>query len=520
MSNLENKALDYLDGVASDNGLNGAPNTWPTPQPLTAKIESEDYPLDALPEILRAAVEEVRAFVQAPVAMVAASALSAVSLAVQALYDVERASGLSSPVAVWPLTIADSGERKSTCDGFFTKGIKEFEAIKEEEFKPIIKKFKSDLAAWDCEQEGLLSAIKQASKDNKPDASKKIAELKSTLEQHQQNEPLPPRVPRLTYSDITPEELAFKLANGWPSAGIVSAEAGIVFGSHGMKSDSAMKNLAQLNALWDGGDLQVDRRTSESFVVRGARLTMALMVQEATLRTFFDKSGTLARGTGFMARFLISWPESTQGQRPFSEPPKNWPCLDVFNKRVRMLLAQPVPINEGGALKPLMLTFTPAAKTLWINYHDAIEAQLSGGGALFDVRDVASKTADNAARLAALFHVFDGGDGAISADAFSRASQVAVWHLSESRRFFGELAVPQHMADAARLERWMLDHCRREKTSCVNRRVAQKSSTVRNGDRLTAAITELADLDRVRLVKEGKKLFIWLNPEILKEAGL
>lgn len=60
----------------------------------------------------------------------------------------------------------------------------------------------------------------------------------------------------------------------------------------------------------------------------------------------------------------------------------------------------------------------PEAKTAWIAYHDAVEGELASGGELFDVRDVASKSADNATRLAALFHVFEGGLGAISTDAF------------------------------------------------------------------------------------------------------
>ncbi len=33
-----------------------------------------------------------------------------------------------------------------------------------------------------------------------------------------------------------------------------------------------------------------------------------------------DVSGALARGTGFLARFLVAWPESTQGHRPYSDP--------------------------------------------------------------------------------------------------------------------------------------------------------------------------------------------------------
>jgi len=46
-------------------------------------------------------------------------------------------------------------------------------------------------------------------------------------------------------------------------------------------------------------------------------------------------------------------------------------------------------------------------KAAWILFHDAIESELCSGGELYDVRDVASKTADNAVRIAALFQVFE-----------------------------------------------------------------------------------------------------------------
>lgn len=492
---------------------------WQTPQPLAPKVEAEDYPLASLPDTIRAAVEEVQAFVKSPVAMVAASALSAVSLATQALYDAERAQGLQSPIGLFMLTLGDSGERKSTCDTKFTQAIKAYENEQAEVYKPIVKQFNASLATWNAEREGLLSEIKTNSKKTSPDTANKQAGLRHDMEQHELNEPTPPRVPRLTYSDVTPEELAYKLAFQYPTAGITSAEAGIVFGSHGMKSDSAMKNLAQLNTLWDGGDLQIDRRTSDSFTVCGARLTMALMIQEATLRAFFEKSGQLARGTGFMARFLVSMPESTQGQRPFSEPPLNYPCLDAFNNRITAMLNQPVPMDDNGALSPLLLTLTPEAKAAWIKYHDAIESELVSGGALFDVRDVASKSADNAVRLAALFHVFEGGIGAISEDAFSRASEVAIWHLSESLRFFGDLAAPQNMADAARLDKWIIEHCKREKTHCIKRRDIQREGAIRDGARLDAAIKELIELDRIRIEKDGKQIFIWINPALMTEGG-
>ena len=494
-------------------GNTNAP-AWPIPQPLTAKIEAEPYPIDALPDTILAAVEEVGGFVKAPVPLVASSAIAALSLAIQAHYDVERAINLHGPVSTFTLVIAESGERKSTCDGFFTKAIRDYESAQAEAAKPFVKDCNAAIESWEAKRSGIKDKIRQLAKEKKP-----TAELEEDLRALGNKKPVPPRITRLIYGDVTPEELAFKLAMVWPSGGVVSAEAGVVFGSHGMGSDSVTRNLARLNVLWDGGDLPIDRRTTESFTVRGARLTMGLQVQSATLLSFFEKSGALARGTGFLARFLISWPESTQGNRPFTEAPEHWPNLSAFNRRITAILKQRVPIDENGSLTPLMLTLTPEAKAAWIKYHDAIEAELASGGELFDVRDVASKSADNATRLATLFHVFEGGLGAISADAFERASRIAIWHLSESRRFFGELALPAEMVHTARLDGWLIEHCKRERTQCVARRDAQRQGAVRDGARLDVAIRELVSLDRIQLRKDGKQLSIWVNPALLAEGG-
>ena len=312
---------------------------------MTAKIEAEPYLIDALPDTIRAAVEEVGGFVKAPVPLVASSAIAALSLAIQAHYDVERASKLHSPVSTFTLVIAESGERKSTCDGFFTKAIRDYESAQVEAAKPLVKDYNAAFESWEAKRSGIKDKIRQLAKEKKP-----TAELESDLRGLEHNKPEPPRITRLIYGDVTPEELAFKLAMVWPSGGVVSAEAGVVFGSHGMGSDSVTRNLARLNVLWDGGDLPIDRRTTESFTVRGARLTMGLQVQSATLLSFFEKSGALARGTGFLARFLIAWPESTQGNRPFTEAPEHWPSLAAFNRRITEILNLPVSINDDGAL--------------------------------------------------------------------------------------------------------------------------------------------------------------------------
>lgn len=292
-----------------------------------------------------------------------------------------------------------------------------------------------------------------------------------------------------------------------------------MFGSHGMGADSVMRNLSMLNQLWDGCHLAVDRRTSESFTVRGARLSVALQVQEATMRAFFEKAGPLARGSGFMVRFLVAWPQSTQGTRRFVDAPEHWPQMAGFNRRITEILNQAAPLKERGALEPQMLALSPEARAAWIAFHDAIEAQLAGGGELADVRDVASKAADNAARLAALFHVYAGEPGPVSVEAFESAARIVAWHLSESRRFFGELALPDELADAARLDGWLVECCQREHTLMIGKSHVLQHGPLRKAQKLDDALKMLTNLDRVRIERMGRPFYVKLNPSLVNGGG-
>jgi putative DNA primase/helicase len=483
---------------------------WHDPQPLGFVADAEEYPLDALPATIRAAVEEVAGYSQAPLALVAASALGAVSIAVQGQADVSRADKLTGPTSLYLLTIAESGERKSTVDGFFTKAIHAWTDEAAAALEPDLLRYRADAAAWEAKHGGVKDRIKQLARKGTP-----TDQEERRLRELEHERPQPPQVPRLTFVDVTPEDLAFKMATGWPSAGVLSSEAGSVLGGHGMGRESTIRNLALLNILWEGGIHQVDRRTSESFTIKGARMTMSLAIQNDTLRAFFDRTGTLARGTGWMARFLLAWPQSTQGTRLYTEAPERWPALAAFHKRLDELLRMPLPFDEDGRLAPPLLQLTPAAKAAWITYHDDIERELRRGGELTDVRDVASKSADNAARLAALFHLFEHGPGDIGVEALQGAACLAAWHLNESRRYFGEMAQAPELSDAARLDAWMLGYLRDTYQTAVGKRHLQQFGPIRDGRRLDAALAELVDLDRVKLTKDGRQNMVEANPALL-----
>lgn len=483
------------------------PSDWGEPLPLVTKITNDAYPIHALPDGIRLAVEEVASFTQSPISMLASSALTTISLALQGHYNIRRAEKLVAPLALYFLIIADSGERKTAGDKLFTQPIEDFVNEQMELAKPELQKYRADLQIWEAKHSGIKAKIQHLAKDRKQTSAEE-----NLLYDLEVSKPQPPKIPKLLLKDISPEKLGLSLAVDWPVAGIVTNEAGVFFGSHAMSKDVVMRTLSLLNILWDGGSISSERKVAEGFNIRCARLTMGLAIQESTLREAFVRTGPLARGTGFLARNLLCWPTSNMGNRPFKEAPIAWPHLEAFTARIRTILNAPLPINNG-VLEPLEIGLSDSAKHDWVQYHDAVEAQLKASGDYFEIKDVAAKSADNVARLAGLFEKFNPNGGtSVSQDSLQRAAQICAWHLEEARRFFGELGLPQDLSDALRLESWLVDYLRGKAT--VSQRDAQRYGPVRDKNRLGYALTELESLNRIKLVQDGKRKLIEVNPGV------
>jgi len=98
---------------------------------------------------------------------------------------------------------------------------------------------------------------------------------------------------------------------------------------------------------------------------------------------------------------------------------------------------------------------------------------------------------------------------------------VITWHLLEAKRFLGELVMPPELANPMRLETWMLDWCRREGVDKVSTRQIQQFGPggLRDKSAYTEAVKELAELGRARLVQDGKKKSVQINPALLAVAA-
>ena len=294
-----------------------------------------------------------------------------------------------------------------------------------------------------------------------------------------------------------------------------------MFGGHSLGKDSASRAMSALNELWSGATITVDRATSDSYAVRNARLTVGIQVQPSVLGSFMERERD-SRGSGFLARFLFSAATSTQGQRNFREAPTDWPALGPFNGRIGALLAATPSIDEDGGLSLPLLDFTPEAKTAWAGWHDLIELQLGPTGELGNVRDLASKAADNLARLAALFHVFEfGATGSIGIEAVNAAAPIILWHLDQGRNYLGAFSMSPDVANAAMLDRWLIETCQREGVNRLPRRKVQQfgPGPLRDKAALSAALEDLAENHRAREVRDGRQKIIVLNPVLLSGAA-
>jgi putative DNA primase/helicase len=509
---------------------------WPELQPLVADTASTPYPAEALPDVIRAAVAEVQGFVQAPVALVGQAAIAAASAAVQALYEVERAPGLKGPVSLYMCAIAASGERKTSCDRHFSQPFIDFELETAEKAKPARNAYKSATLVWEAKKKAFADRINKAIRDGKSTAADEDA-----LANLVANEPKAPHIPKITAQDTTTEALANRLAKEWPSVMVGSTEGGTFFGSHAMTGDSLMRALSLYNVAWDGLPTRIERKgTGETWIKRGA-VTLNIQVQEGVIRDFLYSDRGLSRESGFVARTLWSVPESTQGTRKYVDAPRNWPGLSRFTAITAELLRHDVRLDEDGGLQLETLRLSSEARDAWVAFHDRIEAELAVGGALVDVRDVAAKIADNAARLAAIFRVYERktaktaktATAGITAEkttaseidlrAISSSIQITEWHLGEARRFFGGMALPREHADATALEDWLKAYCAKSERSAVPMGILQKLGPTRLRDKqaMAAPLDVLVEKGRARVISTvGRGKAIELRDELLATAVL
>ncbi|MEM6497143.1 MAG: YfjI family protein, partial [Pseudomonadota bacterium] len=360
------------------------------PQPLQREINPGlPYPVDALGP-LKDVVFDVHGTTLAPIEIPAQSTLAVCSLAVQGHVDVETLNG-PRPVSLFALTIAQSGERKSSCDAPLMSELRAFEQEQAKIRMKDMTAFENVHALWKGDRDQALLDAKKSRGENRLAARTRLEKLGA--------EPSPPPAPDRTVTEPTFEGLTRKYVEGMPSLGIFSDEGGQFLGGYAMTTENRQKTVAALNDLWQGNPIRRTRAGDGSHTLFGRRLAMHLMVQPGVARSFM--SDPLTADTGFLPRFILCEPASTIGTRLQSRVKKSGPALTSFRTRLRSILETPLPMDtETGELSTRTIQLSSEARAHLSAYSDRIELEQKPSGSYADITGYASKSAEQAARIA------------------------------------------------------------------------------------------------------------------------
>lgn len=476
--------------MSASNGFSTGGNPFPWsceatsqfPQAALTTITTQ-FPIPSMPELIREATIDACYESKAPDALVASCALSAVSLACQNFVDVERLPGLVGPCSLFVTILANSGERKSHVDSLFTKPIRDYDDEQDKLKKERAAKHMAALDTWKIQLRAIRSAIDKAAKNGTS-----VEALTRKLEELYANKPAEPYTRKCIVNDSTAAELKFKLRHPFSSIGIFSDEAKISFDS------GLMKNLATLNKLWEGGTIPVDRRTSESFRISNVRVTTSLGIQPDLFFKHFCGDNSEARPGGHLARSLVAYPTSTMGERFILHPRTSYHYLSKFQARIAELLHLEHSAIEAGTHKRRVLRFDSDARQRWIDGFNLTERQIAPGAPLSSISDFVSKFGDNIARIAALFHFFEGNEGdEISLSTLLQAIDVGSWYFHEFQRIFSPPVplLPQDQLDAITLENWLVKNFIKLRCHWIDKSDMEKYATIRRVARLEPAIAIL-----------------------------
>ncbi len=374
----------------------------------------------------------VGAKIKAPLDLGLMAILSTYSTLTQSIIDVLRPKAGVGPVSLYTLGIAESGERKTAISNYLLNTIIKYQEEEVERYSVNLKMFEFERTCHDVEVNNLKADILKKQLEGES-----IEEFKNKLKYLLEAEPKSPKTPQFILEDATPEAFATHLHEGLGHAALISSEGSTIMNGRAMHSQS----VAMYNKFWGGETCSVNRNKGKSYVLTEPRVVISIMAQPKAIDKFMNKKGDEARGIGFLARFLICEPPSTQGNRFISKESQiDESGYQEYLKRVDEILITLKERTDNPTKEKKVVKFDDEAADLWIWIFNCIEEQLQQGGRFEHAKDHGSKLAENIARIAALLTYIElGEDQQITAGILRDAARIGFYFSDSFLRVFNFL---------------------------------------------------------------------------------
>jgi hypothetical protein len=366
---------------------------WTVPIPLGEHASPTRFPTQALPGALRAWVECEAIATQTPCDLAAVVALATISACVAKKVEVQVRQGWCEPLNTYWLVALEPGNRKSAVFRDAVAPLHRYEKAARERLGAPAR---AAITRRLVKERQLRKAIDLAARTGLPTDCQHAEELAVELDSDRVQV-----APQLVVDDVTPERLAAMLAEQGGRLAVLSAEGGLFELAGGRYSDG-IPNLDVYLKAHPGDDLRVDRLGRGPVHVRKPALTLGLAVQPEVIRDLARKRGF--RGTGLLARFFYSLPQSLVGRRQISPPAVPREVTAGYEALCSSLLTLPEHCEADGELAPLMIRFDADGRGALERFAAELETRLGSGGDLAAISDWSNKLVGGTARIAGLLH--------------------------------------------------------------------------------------------------------------------
>ena len=417
------------------------------PLPLrTPLAEAADYPVDALGDIAENAVRGIADTVQCSPALSAQSILSTMSMVTQTFINVvlPQGSGQPVPTSLYFVSIARSGDRKSSSDREAMRAVKEFEEELNKKASINQEKYRNEKEVYEANKKKIMT-----DKDIKSEAK---PQLLNDLLLSKPQEPIPPV---LQAQEPTLEGMHKYYEKGSCSLALMSSEGGQFLGGYAMNQDNRIKTAAGLSTIWDGEPIKRMRGGDGTSSLYNKRLSIHLMVQPGIYENLLSDESL--KDQGLLSRLLCSYPPSLIGTRLSKEPlPRSSPDIQTFNNRIRELLDKMAKNGELLEIEHKNIPLTPEAKKAFFDFTDECERKMANGGEYESITGLGSKLPELAARIASVIAFFENTDEnpemrELEGGYYKRGMILARYHAGEALRLFGNAAASPELLQAERL---------------------------------------------------------------------
>ena len=229
--------------------------------------------------------------------------LGVLDLLTQPIANVRTRRFSATPLSLYLMSIAESGDGKSETETVFMKPIERYEREQKEAYDKAYKDYLAERAAYDRELDRL--------KRKKQSREVYREELKELMKE----EPKAPLTPIFTIGDPNIEGLYRFLSESKPHVGLFTDEGARLFGGTAFSPDNAQKTVGALTAVWSGKALDKMRYGDGTTKLFDRRVCSNIMMQPVIAEKLF--ADALLSGQGYLCRQLGSGLITCQKDKKF-----------------------------------------------------------------------------------------------------------------------------------------------------------------------------------------------------------